>query len=158
MGKIVLFAESRFGNEVTKLYETGLQQYDEVERKRIKNIIINRVILSVKKKLKEQHISVNFDELKNSVDFYDLLFDEMSKHLIIFSLFTKPISDEMKLEIMEYLRQRRDDDKNRILYDEDTVDEKPAISDYEFEIPRMLDDIKLFIERKIEDQSNGLKR
>ncbi len=158
MAKIFLFAESKFGNEVTKLYEEGLQQYDEAERKRVKDIIINRVVLSVKRKLKEQHISINFDELKNQVSFYDLLFDEMSKHLIVFSLFTKHISDEMKLEIMEYLRQRRDDDKNRILFDEDTIDEKPAISDYEFEIPRMIDDIKSFIERKVEDQSNGLKR
>jgi len=142
MAEIYQFEDLQLKKEIQDLYKPFYMDYEKSDKEYVEKFLAKVVIPKVVTKMKEQGIE------RESVEFYDLLFSELCTQLIEISSFTKEVSDEFKDGLRESLADRRERDKDRLLYDYD-FDYRPQVSEYEFDVLRMMDDIVDFINERI---------
>ncbi len=142
MAEIYQFEDLQLKKEIQDLYKPFYMDYEKSDKEYVEKFLAKVVIPKVVTKMKEQGIE------RESVEFYDLLFSELCTQLIEISSFTKEVSDEFKDGLRESLADKRERDKDRLLYDYD-FDYRPQVSEYEFDVLRMMDDIVDFINERI---------
>ena len=142
MTKIYQFEDLQFQREVMNSYNTYLGDCSKEDREYVEKFITRIVLPIVKRKMKEKGIN------KDSVEFYDLLFDEVCNQLIMTSSYTSGTTKEFKSELKAMLYEKRENDKDSLLYDYQ-LDARPEVSDYEFDVLRMIDDIVSFVNKRI---------
>lgn len=142
MAEIYQFEDLQLKKEIQDLYKPFYMDYEKSDKEYVEKFLAKVVIPKVVTKMKEQGIE------RESVELYDLLFSELCTQLIEISSFTKEVSDEFKDGLRESLADKRERDKDRLLYDYD-FDYRPQVSEYEFDVLRMMDDIVDFINERI---------
>ena len=142
MAEIYQFEDLQLKKEIQDLYKPFYMDYEKSDKEYVEKFLAKVVIPKVVTKMKEQGIE------RESIEFYDLLFSELCTQLIEISSFTKDVSDEFKDGLRESLADKRERDKDRLLYDYD-FDYRPQVSEYEFDVLRMMDDIVDFINERI---------
>lgn len=142
MAEIYQFEDLQLKKGIQDLYKPFYMDYEKSDKEYVEKFLARVVIPNVVAKMKEQGIE------RESIEFYDLLFSELCTQLIETSSYTKEVSDEFKDGLRESLSDKRERDKDRLLYDYD-FDYRPQVSEYEFDVLRMMDDIVDYINEKI---------
>ena len=155
MAEIVSMEELRLSRNILGLYRDKLDELTEEERQYVEMVVLKQVVPRVIEKLKKNNVTLNFEELCQKEDFFNLLFDELCRFLIQNSSYVGPTPDKFKEELLQSLYEDRETDKDRLLYDEELYDERPMVSEYEFDLSRILGSISSFVERKLESHGHG---
>lgn len=88
-------------------------------------------------------------------DFYDSLFKKVCSGLINSYLSTTYAGNITPTEIMNYMEEQRQDDRMFYMLE---YGDKPDNSGYEFNIPRMLEDIDKYVNRRLEEFEGPRKK
>jgi len=142
LGKVYSFEELQFQKEVLDLYRTYLTDCSKEDKEYVEKFIARIVLPSVKRRMIQNNIN------RESVEFYNLLFDEVCNQLINSSSYTSGTSKEYKDELKSLLYEKRENDKDSLYYDYQ-LDARPEVSDYEFNVLKMMDDIVYFVNKKM---------
>ena len=153
MANVIEVSDFRLIARIKEQFVFYLRDLEEETKEYYKKIISTVVVPSAAKVLSEKNYQKSFDELsyEEKVDFYNLLFSEVSRRLVEISPSTMNTSAEFKNELLQHMNDSRETDKDRIQFDEDIDYVRPDVSEYEFDLPRMMDDIEFFIRVRLEN-------
>ena len=126
-----------------------MDNYNDNDREYIEKDVIRPMASNLEERLKEEGLGTNIRYLKNNLFFYDILFDELCNRIIDVGNYARSSSEGFADQIKEHLYESKEDDKDRIEYDDDFGREE--LSEYEFDPLRIMNDISRFIERKVEN-------
>ena len=141
MAEIISMEDLRLSRDILGLYRDKLDELTEEERQYVEMVVLKQVVPRVIEKLKKNNVTLNFDEL--------------CRFLIQNSSYVGPTPDKFKEELLQSLYEDRETDKDRLFYDEEIYDERPIVSEYEFDLSRILGSISSFVERKLESNGHG---
>ena len=153
MANVIEVSDFRLIARIKEQFVFYLRDLDEEAKEYYKKIISTVVVPSAAKVLSEKNYQKSFDELsyEEQIDFYNLLFREVSRRLVEISPSTMNTSAEFKNGLLQHMNDSRETDKDRIQFDEDIDYVRPDVSEYEFDLPRMMDDIEFFIRVRLEN-------
>ena len=150
MGEVISFEDIKLRKEILELFKDGLNECSEKEKEYLVKIITGMIIPKVISKVKENKMELNAEDLKQDINFYEILFDVVGDCLIEIDPSLRTTTPELKKEVKDHLAESREIDKDRMLYDYE-LDYRPEVSEYEFDLKRIMNDISMYIDRKLED-------
>ena len=154
---IIKMEEIIYRNDLVNAYRFSLEDCSNDERLYYGKNIIKPSIARTCQKYKNQGITINNDSINNNLSFYDDLFEAVCTTIISLDPILGGASEEKKGQTLDFLLEQRELDKKRLFYDDDFFDEKPILSDYEFNIPRILEDVQKYKRHSITTRKHSSK-
>lgn len=154
---IIEMEEIIYRNDLVNAYRFSLEDCSNDERIYYEKYIIKPAIARTCQKYKDQGIAINNDSINNNLSFYDDLFEDVCTTIISLDPTLGGASEEIKGQTLDYLLEQRESDKKRLFYDDDFFDEKPVLSDYEFDIPSILKDVQKYKRNAINTRKHSSK-
>lgn len=154
---IIKMEEIIYRNDLVNAYRFNLEDCSNDERINYEKYIIKPAIARTCQKYKNQGIAINNDSINNNLSFYDDLFEDVCTTIISLDPTLGETSEETKGQTLDYLLEKRELDKKRLFYDDDFFDEKPTLSDYEFDIPSILEDVQRYKNNTIHARKQSSK-
>ena len=154
---IIEMEEIFYRNDLANAYRFSLENCSNDERAYYEKYIIKPAIARTCQKYKDQGIAINNDSINNHLSFYDDLFEDVCTTIISLDPTLGGASEEIKGQTFDFLLEQRESDKKRLFYDDDFFDEKPVLSDYEFDIPSILKDVQRYKRNTIKTRKHSSK-
>ena len=154
---IIKMEEIIYRNDLVNAYKFNLEDCSNDERIYYEKYIIKPAIARTCQKYKNQGIAINNDSINNNLSFYDDLFEDVCTTIILLDPTLGGASEKIKGKTLDFLLEQRELDKKRLFYDDDFFDQKPVLSDYEFDIPSILEDVQRYKRNAIKTRKHSFK-
>jgi len=154
---IIKMEEIIYRNDLVNAYKFNLEDCSNDERIYYEKYIIKPAIARTCQKYKNQGIAINNDSINNNLSFYDDLFEDVCTTIILLDPTLGGASEKIKGQTLDFLLEQRELDKKRLFYDDDFFDQKPVLSDYEFDIPSILEDVQRYKRNSITTRKHSYK-